>query len=78
MQLTDFTKDIRQILLEHWSPMEIESRLEDPFYFFEHVVIPRLDYLRRHNASVPKLRLSETPKGELRVILIPQYPQIRT
>ncbi|MCB4756114.1 MAG: hypothetical protein LHV69_03625 [Elusimicrobia bacterium] len=70
MQLSDFTKDIQHLLLQHWTKSEIESRLEDPPYFFEHVVIPRLDYLRKSGETAPHLRLQQTPKGELRVILI--------
>jgi hypothetical protein len=56
--------------LQHWTKVEIESRLSDPEYFFEQVVLPRLDYLRRQNEDTPRLRLQRTPQGELRVLLL--------
>ncbi len=71
MQLSDFSKDVRKLLLEHWTFGEIESRLSDPAYFFEQVVLPRLAYLRRNGKDVPTLRLQQSPNNPLRVILIP-------
>jgi hypothetical protein len=69
MQLSDLGKDIRRLLLEHWTKQEIEDRLSDPDYFFEQVVIPRLDFLRRSGADVPILRVGKTANGEMRVFL---------
>jgi hypothetical protein len=70
MELADLSKDVRRFLLQHWTKVEIESRLSDPEYFFEQVVLPRLDYLRRQNEDTPRLRLQRTPQGELRVLLL--------
>jgi len=69
MRINDLSKDVKRLLLEHWSTAEIEDRLSDPEYFFEHVVIPRLAYLKRSGHSAPVLRVHRTPAGELRVFL---------
>ncbi len=71
MDLSDLSKDVRRLLLDHWTKEEINARLEDPEYFFYQVVSPRLDYLRRNGEAVPRLRLQRTPAGELRVLLLP-------
>jgi hypothetical protein len=69
MEITDLTKDVRRLLLEHWSQTEIEDRLKDPEYFFEQLVIPRLNYLRQSDKDTPQLRLQRRPTGGLRIIL---------
>ncbi len=71
MQLTDLGKDIRRILLEHWTLAEIEDRLSDPEYFFEQVVIPRLAYLRRSGEDIPMLRMGRMQDGSFRIFLNP-------
>ena len=71
MQLNDLTKDIRRILLEHWTENEINSRLEDPEYFFEQIVNPHLLFLRRSGERIPLMRLKKNPKGETIVLLKP-------
>jgi hypothetical protein len=67
--LGDFSKDVRRLLLANWTEDEIRSHLSDPDYFFEHVVIPRMSYLRRQGQDVPKVRVSRTPAGVFRVVL---------
>jgi hypothetical protein len=69
MELTDLTKDVRYFLLKYWTKPELDSRLENPVYFFEQVVSPHIDFLRRSGESAPRLRLKRTPTGQLRVIL---------
>lgn len=69
MRLDDLAKDVRRLLLEHWTRQEIEDRLTDPDYFFEQVVQPRLDYLRGQGEEIPDLRLHRTPDGFLKVFL---------
>ena len=69
--LSDLSKDVRRLLLRHWTETEIESRLEDPDYFFDQVVAPRLDYLRRNGEDVPRLRFQRGPTGIPRVLLLP-------
>ena len=69
MDITDLTRDVKALLLSHWTRDEINARLEDPRYFFEDVVIPRLDYLRQREEGIPTLRLKRSPKGELLVFL---------
>lgn len=69
MQLNDLTKDIQRVLLAHWTVEEINDRLGNPEYFFEHVVNPRLKYLREQGQETPSLRLGRTPEGELLVLL---------
>ena len=69
MELADFTKDVRTLLLQHWTRNELKSRLMDPSYFFEQVVVPHLDFLRRSGQEVPRLRIKSTPTGDLRIIL---------
>ena len=71
MQFSDLGKDIRRILLEHWTLTEIEDRLSDPEYFFDQVVIPRLAYLRRSGEEIPTLRLGRMQDGTFRVFLNP-------
>ena len=71
MHLSDLAKDAQRFLLEHWTRSEIEDRLQDPEYFFDQVVNPRMDYLRRLGEVVPRFRLQKTPSGELRVLLLP-------
>ena len=71
MQLTDLSKDVRRLLLQHWTESEIESRLKDPDYFFEQVVMPRLDYLRRSGEDAPHIRFQRTPTGPPRILLLP-------
>ncbi len=71
MHITDLTKDLRRLLLDHWTEDEINSRLLDPEYFFDQVVNPRLDYLRRSGADVPRVRLQRSATGELRALLMP-------
>ena len=69
MDITDLTRDVKTLLLSQWTKDEINSRLENPDYFFEQVVIPRLDYLRKRNEEIPILRLKRGPKGEFLVFL---------
>jgi|GEM_PF-4609362 len=69
MELKDLTKEVQRLLLDHWSKDEIDQRLEDPEYFFEHVVNPRLEYLRRQGEPVGHIRLKRTPKGDLVILL---------
>lgn len=71
MHLTDLTKDLRRLLLTHWSESEINDLLLDPEYFFDHVVNPRLEYLRRSGEYAPRVRLIKTPAGETRALLLP-------
>ena len=73
MQLNDLTKDLQRLLLAHWNEKEIQTGLlDDPEYFFDHVVSPRLDYLRRQGEEAPRVRLQKSPAGELRVLLLPR------
>lgn len=71
MELADLTKDVQRLLLTHWNEGELSERLQDPDYFFEQVVIPRLDYLRRQGDDAPRLRFSRSPAGEPRIVLVP-------
>ncbi len=71
MDLKDLSKDVQRLLLEHWTMDEINARLEDPEYFFDQVVAPRLDYLRRSGEYQPRLRFQRTPTGEPRILLLP-------
>lgn len=71
MHITDLPKDLRRLLLTHWVENEINSLLQDPEYFFDQVVNPRLDYMRRTGAEVPRVRLQRSPTGEFRAILLP-------
>jgi hypothetical protein len=72
MHISDLAKDLRRLLLSHWSEEEINSLLfENPEYFFDHVVNPRLDYLRRLGKDAPRVRLQKTPTGELKALLLP-------
>ena len=71
MQLTDLNKDLRRLLLAHWSESEIQERLSDPEYFFEQVVAPRLEYLRRRGEETPRIRFQRVADGEPRVFLLP-------
>lgn len=70
MEMSDLNKDLRRLLLRHWTAKELESRLQDPEYFFDQVVTPHLEYLRRSGEDVPRVRLQKTPAGELRVLLL--------
>lgn len=70
MRITDLPKDVRRSLLQHWSALEIDDRLSDPEYFFDQVVNPHMNYLRRSGESAPTYRLQKTPTGELRVLLM--------
>lgn len=70
MELTDLSKDVRRFLLTHWTKPEIDHHLKTPEYFFEHLVAPRLEYLRRQGEETPRLRLQKLPSGELRVLLL--------
>ncbi|MCG3205867.1 MAG: hypothetical protein KCHDKBKB_02590 [Elusimicrobia bacterium] len=72
MRFDDFSKDVQRLLLSHWSAAEINDRLIDPEYFFDQVVIPRLDYLRRQGEEAPRLRIYHTPNGDLNVVVHPQ------
>lgn len=69
--MSDLSKDIRRFLLDHWSEDEINSRLQDPEYFFEQVVNPRIAFLRRSGEPAPKIRFARNPAGNPLVILIP-------
>ena len=71
MDLTDLSKDIRRLLLQHWTEREIRESLREPEYFFDQVVTPRLDYLRRQGQDAPRIRFSRTPTGQGRVRLLP-------
>ena len=71
IQITDLTKDIRKLLLEHWTEPEINQRLEDPEYFFNQVVTPRLKYLSQQGTPTPQIRFKRDPKGQPSVLLIP-------
>ena len=71
MELADLSKDIRRLLLAHWTKTEIEANLANPEYFFDQVVTPRLEYLRRQGEEVPRIRLSRSPAGEPRILLLP-------
>jgi hypothetical protein len=71
MEITDLSKDIRRLLLAHWTERELREGLVEPEYFFDQVVSPRLEYLRRQGEETPRIRLSRTPAGEPRVLLLP-------
>lgn len=71
INLTDLSKDVRRVLLNHWTESEINNRLEDPEYFLEQVVIPHLTYLRRSGTQTPLIRLKKDPLGHLLVLLKP-------
>ncbi len=71
MEISDLSKDVRRLLLENWTEREIRENLQDPEYFFDQVVTPRLDYLRRQGEPAPRIRLQRTPAGEPRVLLLP-------
>ena len=69
MKIEDLNKDVRRLLLDHWTKAEIEDRLDNPEYFFDHVVSPRLDYLRKQGEEIPQLRSHRLPDGGFRVYL---------
>ncbi len=72
MHITDLSKDLRRLLLSHWSEQEINTLMfDDAEYFFDQVVNPRLDYLRRSGQDAPRVRLQKTPTGEFKAILLP-------
>jgi len=71
MHISDLSKDLQRFLLAHWMEKEINAHLQDPEYFFEHVVGPRLEYLRRKGDDVPRVRLQKTSSGEFRALLVP-------
>jgi hypothetical protein len=71
VELSDLTKDIRRLLLAHWTERELRESLRDPEYFFDQVVSPRLEYLRRQGADTPRIRFGRSPAGEPRVLLLP-------
>lgn len=71
MELSDLNKDLRRLLLAHWTERELRESLAEPEYFFDQVVTPRLDYLRRQGADAPRVRFSYSPAGEPRVLLLP-------
>ena len=70
MDLTDLTKDIQRLLLDHWSKKEINERLGlDPVYFVDQVANPHFSSLRRQGQAVPRLRLKKNPEGEFIILL---------
>lgn len=71
MELADLTKDLQRLLLSHWTREELQFQLQVPEYFFDQVVSPRLDYLRRSGQDAPRVRLQRSPTGEIRVLLLP-------
>ncbi len=72
MHLTDLSKDLRRLLLSHWAEKEINELLfQNAEYFFDQVVNPRLDYLRRSGQDVPRVRLQKTPEGNYKALLLP-------
>lgn len=72
MDINDLNKDMRRLLLKHWNEKEINGLLKDPEYFFEQLVIPRLDYLKANGEEdVPRITLGRKPGGELLVTLKP-------
>lgn len=71
MDLADLSKDIRRFLLRHWTEQELRNSMSDPEYFFDQVVTPRLEYLRRQGEDAPRIRFSRSPAGEPRVLLLP-------
>lgn len=71
MELADLPKDIRRLLLSHWTERELSSSLQEPEYFFDQVVNPRLEYLRRQGEEMPRIRFTRSPAGEPRVLLLP-------
>lgn len=71
MEITDLPKDLQRLLLAHWTPDELRYQLQEPEYFFDQVVNPRLDYLRRNGEDAPRIRVSRSPTGEPRVLLLP-------
>ena len=70
MQLTDLSKNVQRFLLEHWTRQELDDRLTDPDYFFNQVVGPHLEFLRRSGQEPPRLRIQRSPKGEMQVLLL--------
>ncbi len=72
MHLSELTKDLRRLLLSHWTEKEINELLfQDAEYFFDQVVTPRLDYLRRLGKDIPRVRLQKSATGEFRALLLP-------
>ena len=71
MELTDLSKDLQRLLLEHWTRAELRDLLQEPEYFFDQVVNPRMDYLRRNGQDAPRVRLQRTASGEPRALLLP-------
>ncbi len=71
MELADLSKDLRRLLLSHWTERELRESLREPQYFFDQVVTPRLDYLRRQGEETPRVRFNFSPAGEPRVLLLP-------
>lgn len=71
MEIADLSKDLRRLLLVHWTERELRESLREPQYFFDQVVTPRLDYLRRQGEEAPRVRFMLSPAGEPRVVLLP-------
>jgi hypothetical protein len=69
MQLNDLPKDLRRLLLAHWTEIEVNDRLQDPDYFFDQIVNPHFDYLRRGGADAPHVRFTRTPTGRPQISL---------
>lgn len=69
MKLSDLPKDVQRLLLEYWDQPELDDRLSDPEYFFDQIVTPHMDFLRRSGTEAPKIRLQTKPNGELHVLL---------
>ena len=62
MELADLNKDLRRLLLSHWTERELRESLVEPEYFFDQVVSPRMDYLRRQGHDVDTV-LDENLQG---------------
>ena len=71
MQLNDLSKDIQRLLLNNWSESELSDLLTQPDYFFDQVVTPRLDYLRRNGQDMPRIRFTKSATGLPIVLLLP-------
>lgn len=69
MQVTDLPKEARRILLAHWTEVEVNDRLQDPEYFFDQIVNPRFEYLRRNGTEAPRMRFQRTPNGIPQVLI---------
>lgn len=70
MELSDLSKDLQRLLMAYWSKEELNDRLRDPEYFFDQVVTPHFEYLKRNGQEMPRLRLQKTATGEQRVLLL--------